>query len=97
MNLQAMEVPIHLLNLTDQQKRIKQGTDVAVCNTAESVLVENRCPCEVQTNSSSPCQKRKNGAGAGVVSKCSEQSARKPNGELAGVGCASACMCVDCD
>ena len=34
-NLQAKEVPIHLLNLTNKQKRIKQGTDVAICNTAE--------------------------------------------------------------
>ena len=39
-NLRAKEVPIHLLNLTVQQKQIKQGTDVAIC---KSVLVENQC------------------------------------------------------
>ena len=39
-NLHTEEVPVHLLNLTE--KKIKQGTDVAICNTAESVLCENR-------------------------------------------------------
>ena len=32
-----------------------------------------------------------------VLVQCSKQSTRKPNGESAGVGCASTCMCVDCD
>ena len=38
-----------------------------------------------------------NDAGAGTDSMCSEQSTRRPNGESAGVGCASTCGCVDCD
>ena len=45
-NLHTEEVPVHLLNLTDQQKKIKQGTDIAICNTAESVLCENWYSCE---------------------------------------------------
>ena len=48
MNLRAKEV---LLNLTDQHKRIQQGTNVAVCNTAECVLVEDVCTCEVKEGS----------------------------------------------
>ena len=83
-NLRAKEVPIHLLNLTDQQKQIKQGTDVVIRNTAESVLVENPCSfgrhsCGEQTDLS---DKRRDGASAGTVSSCAEQSIK---GETAGV------------
>lgn len=37
-----------LLNLTEQPKRLKQGTQVAICNAVESVLVERkiRSSCE---------------------------------------------------
>ena len=39
-NLNAERVPIHLMNLTSQPKRIKKGTEVAICNAVESVLIK---------------------------------------------------------
>ena len=40
-NLSAEKVPIHLMNLTSQPKRIKKGTEVAICSTVESVLIQD--------------------------------------------------------
>ena len=40
-NLSAEKVLVHLMNLTTQSKRIKKGTEVAICSTVESVLVQN--------------------------------------------------------
>lgn len=37
-NLKADEIPVHLLNLSHLPKHIKQGTNVAVCNSIDSVL-----------------------------------------------------------
>ena len=85
-NLNAKEVPIHLLNLTYQPKQIKQGTDVAICNTAESVLVENQCSGNMLIENEYPLKghscrnpidgsnKVKDDASAGAVSSHSEQS-----------------------
>ena len=39
-HLDAEMVPVRLLNLTDQPKRIEQGTTVAICNPTKSVLTE---------------------------------------------------------
>ena len=34
-------MPVHQMNLTTQSKWIKKGTEVAICSTVESVLVQN--------------------------------------------------------
>ena len=47
LDLETEKVPVRLLNLTDQTKRIKQGTTVAICNPIKSVLVEqNEASCD---------------------------------------------------
>ena len=38
-DLSAEAVPVRLLNLTDQPRRIKQGTQVAICNAVELSLI----------------------------------------------------------
>ena len=39
-NPSANEVPVHLLNLSNLPKRIRQGTNVAICNSVDSILTE---------------------------------------------------------
>ena len=39
-NPSANEVPVHLLNLSNLPKWIRQGTNVAICNSVDSILTE---------------------------------------------------------
>ena len=72
-NLSAEEVPVHLLNLTDQPKRIKQGTNVAVCNSVESVLVEEpEHSCEEQTCENHSCVTHPVRSLSDIYSQCQE-------------------------
>ena len=61
-DIDAERVPVRLLNLTNQPKRIKQGTTVAICNPIKSVLAEqidvgccNVCCCGSDCNEGKSC------------------------------------------
>ena len=96
MNLQAKEVPIHLLKLTDQQKRIKEpmlqfATQLRVLIENHDVLTKNQYKCQYSVECCS-CRKSTEwgdgleaGASVGVGFGCSEQRRRKLDGETIGV------------